>query len=248
MDKAVVLAVDDDPEVLRLISAALSVEGFTVLTASSIKEFWEKDAKLEIDIYIVDITLPDGSGFNVIKELRAITNRGVIVLSGRGSETDHVVGLELGADDYVTKPFRLRELAARVNSVLRRSSAMALKGTPSHLRSATAEPSPPSALPLAEYTFGAYHLSLSARRLWGAGMVEIKLTTAEFDLLIALLKRRNQVLSRDQIMNAVKGREWESYDRAVDGIVSRLRKKIPAPHKDPDYIRTVHGMGYSFIS
>ncbi len=242
-----ILAVDDEPEILALISTALSAEGFEVVTAGTVAEFWRRYSECNAEICIVDITLPDGNGFNLVKELRRRSDCGILVLSGRESETDHVVGLEIGADDYVTKPFRLRELAARVSAVHRRcSSASAGSLVPSGR--SQPEPEAPSSGSPADFTFDDYKISLAARRLWGPGMVEIELTTAEFNLLAALVRRRKQVLSRDQIMNAIKGRDWESYDRAVDGLVSRLRKKIPPRDAEPQYIRTVHGIGYSFIA
>lgn len=243
-----VLAVDDEPGVLSLISTALSSEGFDVVTAGSVAEFWRRDADCDADIYLVDITLPDGNGFNIVKELRRTTSRGILVLSGRGSETDHVVGLEIGADDYINKPFRLRELAARVNAVYRRSStsSMSTAATPSGSEPTGSVASAPEAE--ADIIFDDYQISLSGRRLWGPGKVEIDLTTAEFNLLAALVKRRKQVLSREQIMSEMKGGEGESHDRAVDGLVSRLRKKIPPRDSGPPYIRTVHGVGYSFIA
>lgn len=237
-----VLAVDDEPEILALIEAALGNEGFTIVTAGSVSEFWLRKAECTPDIYLVDVALPDGSGFNLVKEIRRLSSGGILVLSGRSSETDHVVGLEIGADDYITKPFRLRELAARVNAVLRRTGGTGLgPGT------ALSQHDPPQTL-LFDFAFDGYRLSLQSRQLWGPGSVEIPLTTAEFDLLVALVTRRNQVLTRDQIMTAIKGREWESYDRAVDGLVSRLRKKIPTHGDVSPYIRTVHGVGYSFVA
>jgi two-component system torCAD operon response regulator TorR len=239
-----ILAVDDEVEVLNLLETALSSEGFSVVTAGTIAEFWLRDAAVDADLYIVDLTLPDGNGFSVIRELRRRGDRGIIILTGRGDETDQVLGLELGADDYVTKPFRLRELTARVNAVLRRTQG----------RSAAAAAAPPVApAPQAQPTlrvdheFDGYQVILAARQLLSPEGAEIYLTTAEFDLLSALLQRRGQVLNRDQIMNAIKGRDWESYDRVVDGIVSRLRRKIPVLGARSHYIRTVHGVGYSFV-
>lgn len=247
MNAPCVLVVDDEPEVLTLIRAALGAEGFNVVTAGSVAEFWQKNTECAPDIYIVDVSLPDGSGFNVVKEIRKTSNCGILVLSGRSSETDHVVGLEIGADDYVTKPFRLRELAARVSAVYRRSSAMSLVADASPVQGAAGTQLPTVATSI-DFTFDDYRISLSARQVWGPGMALVDLTTAEFDLLIALITRRKQVLSRDQIMNAIRGRDWDSYDRAIDGLVSRLRKKIPPTHNAPPYIRTVHGIGYSFIA
>lgn len=239
-----ILAVDDEPAILALISTAMENEGFEVVTAGSVAEFWRRNAECDVDFYIIDITLPDGSGFNLVKKLRETSECGILMLSGRGSETDHVVGLEIGADDYVTKPFRLRELSARVNAIHRRASSRKQPPQAEHLPPANAD----AADKTIDFTFDGYRISLSARRLWGPGMVEIQLTTAEFEILAAFVKRRNQVLTRDQLMNAVKGRAWESYDRAVDGLISRLRKKIPPNDTGAQYIRTVHGIGYSFIA
>lgn len=238
-----ILAVDDDTSVLELIATSLEAEGYRVVTASTISEFWQRSSECDPDVYVLDLTLPDGSGFNLIKGIRQTSDRGIVVISGRDSETDHVVGLEIGADDYVTKPFRLRELAARVNAVYRRSS----ENTRELVRP-QAEPQPSTVKPTMDFGFDGYWISLAFRQVWGPGMAEIDLTTGEFELLVALLKRRGQVLNRDQIMNAIKGRDWESYDRAVDGLVSRLRKKIPVQDRNSHYIRTVHGVGYSFAA
>ncbi|MBC7738685.1 MAG: response regulator transcription factor [Candidatus Saccharibacteria bacterium] len=238
--KAKILAVDDEPEILALVEAALENEGFDVFTALSVSDFRNLNAEHTFDIYLIDVGLPDGSGFSLVKELRKGSDAGILLLTGRSSETDQVVGLEIGADDYVTKPFRLRELAARVNAVYRRS---AVQTDASPAQPDRVEPPEFSGI---DFTFDGYKLSMSGRRLWGPDGAEIVLTTAEFDLLAALLKRRGQVLDRDQLMNAMKGRDWESYDRAIDGLVSRLRRKIPAINRATHYVRTVHGVGYSF--
>lgn len=239
-----VLVVDDQQDILELLETALSAEGYRVVTTASVRDFWAEHARVAADVFIVDLTLPDGNGFAIIRELRRKTDAGIIILSGRGDETDHVLGLELGADDYVTKPFRVRELTARVNAVLRRVS-QAEHAT----QSAAAAPSANSAAapaPQVDVEFDGYRLSYGGRQLWAPDGTEVELTTSEFDLLSALTQRRGQVLNRDQIMNAIKGRDWESYDRVVDGIVSRLRRKIPVVGRKSHYIRTVHGVGYSF--
>ncbi len=235
--KPKVLAVDDEEAILSLLDASLSDEGYEVLTARTVEEFRKLNAQNKIDVFLIDVGLTDGNGFSLVKELRQSSKAGIIVLTGRASETDQVVGLEIGADDYVTKPFRIRELAARINAVHRRTSAR------QELDIARAEPA--TAQPM-DYSFDGYKLSTGARRLWDVEGREIVLTTAEFDLLSALLRRRGQVLDRDQLMNAMKGRDWESYDRAIDGLVSRLRHKLPASNPSAHFIRTVHGIGYSF--
>lgn len=236
-----VLAVDDEDAILSLLDVSLSYEGYDVLTATTVAKFRKLTAENEVDIFLIDVGLTDGNGFSLVKELRQSSKAGIIMLSGRTSETDHVVGLEIGADDYVTKPFRVRELAARINAVYRRTAARRQETAIStDVRPAQSEG------PSVDYSFDGYKLSTSARRIWGAQGQEIVLTTAEFDLLSALLRRRGQVLDRDQLMNALKGRDWESYDRAIDGLISRLRHKLPASNPSAHFIRTVHGVGYSF--
>lgn len=237
--KPLVLAVDDEPGILELLRHALEFEGYSVLTTTTVAEFRILHAQNDVSIFIVDVALPDGNGFALVKELRQTTTGGIILLTGRDSETDQVVGLEIGADDYVTKPFRVRELSARVNAVYRRTSMN---------QTAPTLP-PPVVAPMGsavDFEFDDYQLSITSRRLWHKDNGEIVLTTAEFDLLHALLRRRGQVLDRDQLLNAIKGREWESYDRAIDGLISRLRRKLPAGGRVTHYIRTVHGIGYSF--
>lgn len=239
--KPLILAVDDESGILELLRASLEIEGYDVLTTTTAAEFRILHAANDVAVCLVDLTLPDGNGFALVKELRLTCDRGIIILTGRASETDHVVGLEIGADDYVTKPFRVRELIARVNAVYRRTNMP---------KAAAADPSRDFSKPRStvDFEFDQYQLLVSERRLCHKISGEIVLTTAEFDLLLALLRRRGQVLDRDQLMNAIKGREWESYDRAIDGLVSRLRRKLPAEGRATHYIRTVHGIGYSFAA
>jgi two-component system torCAD operon response regulator TorR len=236
--KPVVLVLDDEPGIRTLLTTALEEAGYEVLTAASVREFEELAEKRHVDVYLVDVGLPDGNGFSLVRDLRPKTDSGIILLTGRDNETDHVVGLELGADDYVTKPFRPRELCARVGAVYRRTGRS---------RGAGPEETPDDDLMAsADHSFEGYRVYLSARRVLDDQGNDVDLTTAEFELLAALLRSRGQVLSRDQIMAQIKGREWESYDRAIDGLVSRLRRKLPAHDRPGHFIRTVHGVGYSF--
>jgi two-component system torCAD operon response regulator TorR len=238
VSKPRILAVDDEPAILELLAIALEREGYGIDRVGTVGEFREHCRQDVYDLFIIDLTLPDGNGLNLIREIRPMTAAGIIILTGRGEETDQVVGLEIGADDYVTKPFRPRELAARVNALYRRTAGQ---------RSATASPVEPVANgPTVDHEFDGYKVSCSARRVWTEQGEEILLTTAEFSVLVALLERRGRVLSRDQIMTLAKGRDWESYDRAIDGLVSRLRKKLPNPKGSGHYIRTVHNVGYVF--
>jgi two-component system OmpR family response regulator len=239
--KPVVLIVEDEADIASLLANALESEGYEVLSAGTTAEFKGVIADTWIDLFLLDVTLPDGSGLGLglVKGIRRVSEVGVILITGRADEVDQVVGLEIGADDYIAKPFRLRELRARVNSVHRRT------------RSHRYNPALPAAMANgagrgAALTFGEWRLYPAARRLTDAEDREVHLTTAEFDLLAALLRNRNRVLTRDQIMNAVKGQDWASYDRVVDGLVSRLRGKLPVDCKTEHFIKTVRGVGYMF--
>jgi len=235
-----VLLLDDDDQIAKLLDDALSEDGCDVLIARTIATFRQLQAEQRFDIYIVDLGLPDGNGLTLIQELAQDPSCGVIILSGRAAETDRVVGLEIGADDYITKPFRIREVLARLHALLRR--------TKQH-RDVSAQPVAASETRASSggvIDFDGYTLDLGSRLFYAPDGGEISLTTAEFNLLAALLRHRGHVLSRDQLMNAIKGRDWESHDRAVDSLVSRLRHKVPAPQGRSHYIRTVHGIGYAF--
>jgi len=235
-----ILLLDDDDQISRLLDDALSEDGCDVLIATSIARFRQLQAGQRFDIYIVDLGLPDGNGLSLIQELAQDPSCGVIILSGRAAETDRVVGLEIGADDYITKPFRVREVLARVHALLRRTTKH--RDTPPQpVADSEAQGSSGGVI-----DFDGYKLDLDARLFFAPDKSEITLTTAEFNLLAALLRHRGHVLSRDQLMNEIKGRDWESHDRAVDGLVSRLRHKVPVPEGRSHYIRTVHGIGYAF--
>lgn len=245
MSKPRILIVDDETAILELLETILGREGFDVKGVTTARDFRLLLEQENFDLFIVDLTLPDGNGLNLIRELRAITQAGVIVLTGRETELDQVLGLEIGADDYITKPFRQRELTARVNAVLRRTSAvhrivptLPTVSAPAPVRIAQNQ--------LIDHEFDGYKVSASSRQIWNPDGEELELTTAEFSVLLALLECRGRVISRDQIMTLAKGRDWESYDRAIDGLVSRLRRKIPKLGGSTHYIRTVHGIGYIF--
>lgn len=240
MEKPSILALDDEQEMLEVLETALVREGYSFAGATNIGAFQTRLAERDYDIFIVDLTLPDGNGLNVVRDLRGQSNAGIIILTGRGGEIDHVLGLEIGADDYVTKPFRPRELAARVNAVHRRTSLRKpLMVQEAPLRATSVAPSA-----TVDHEFDGYKVSSVARLVWAPDGSEIELTTAEFSVLLALLACRGRVLSRDQIMTFAKGREWESYDRVIDGLVSRLRRKLPRRSEGSHFIRTVHGIGY----
>lgn len=233
-----VLVVDDDEEIGALLRRYLSGQGLRVEVlgdAASLRERIERDAP---DLVLLDLGLPDEDGLSVMRDLQR-HQVPVIIVSGRGDSVERVVGLELGADDYVTKPFDLRELLARIRSVLRRS---ALRGAAAPAQAVAK----PGAAPAFE--FGGFRLEPDARRLLAADGRDVALTTGEFDLLYALVQRPNLVLSRDQLMNSVHGREAGPYDRAIDVQIGRLRRKIEADPAHPHLIKSVRGAGYLFAA
>lgn len=226
-----VMVIDDDTSVLRLIETALRDEGFTVHSGETVAWARQEIEKRPVDLCIIDLDLPDGSGMSLVQALRKRDGPGIIILTGRSDEVDQIRGLELGADDYVVKPFRLGELRARVHAVLRRSRPGAT------VNGHGAAP---------DHTFGGYSVHLGARQVIDAAGNEVILTPMEFDALTAFLHNPNAVLSRDQLMTAIRGRDWTSYDRSIDGLVSRLRAKLPAPEGARPFIATIYGVGYRF--
>ncbi|MBP2303186.1 two-component system torCAD operon response regulator TorR [Azospirillum picis] len=201
-------------------------EGYRVSTASDAKSLRLLLAREKVDLVLLDIRLPDQDGLSLIRDLRAESNLPVIFVTGRDDEIDRVVGLELGADDYVTKPFSPRELLARVRTVLRRSSDSSRVGQ--------------------QRQFAGWTVDLTQRSLTSPRGEEVRLTRGEFDLLAALLRHPGQVLSRDVLLDAVSHRDVGPNDRTVDVLVARLRRKIEVDPADPQLIVTEHGIGYRF--
>ena len=222
------LVVDDDREIRDLLSMYFREQGFDVAT---VKDGTEMDSWLaanSTDLVILDLMLPGEDGLSLAHRLRADYKLPIVMISARGEEVDRIVGLEVGADDYVPKPFNPRELLARVRAVLRRSS-------------------PEAAKPHADMAcqFGPYRLDIEQRILM-KGADEVDLSRAEFDLLHVLVEHPNRVLSRDSIMDLLSGRERDPFDRSIDVRVTRLRHKIEEDPTRPRYIRTVWGVGYQF--
>ena len=227
-----VVVVDDDPEIGLLLSRYLSGQGLRVSVAGSGAGLRETMRGLPVDVVLLDLGLPDEDGLSLMRWLRGHWHGPVIIISGRGESVERVVGLELGADDYVTKPFDLRELLARIRSVLRR-----------------VQPAPVASPPApAGFEFDGMRLDPQARRLARADGSEVTLTAGEFDLLLAMVERPNQVLSRDRLMNAVHGRDAGPYDRSIDVQVGRLRRKLEDDPANPKLIKSVRGSGYFFAA
>jgi DNA-binding response OmpR family regulator len=225
------LVVDDDSEVQDLLRRYFAREGFKVTTAGNGGEMRASLARDSIDLVLLDLGLPGEDGFVLTRQLRSGWNGAVIIITGRGESVDRVVGLELGADDYVTKPFELRELLARVRSVLRRSTAAHEQGR---------DESP--------FRFSGFLLDPLARTLCDPSGEEVPLTTGEYGLLRVFLDHPNKVLSRDDLMDRIHGRAAGPYDRAIDVQIGRLRRKIEANPAQPELIKSVRGAGYVFAS
>jgi len=227
-----ILILDDDPAIREEIREAFVNENFCVYEAGSEAQLRDQVSMHDIDLYLLDLGLPDSQGLSLAAELRAQTSAGVIVVTGRSSEMDRVLGLELGADDYLTKPFSVRELVARANSVLRR------------LESQSHETVPESE----KRIFDGWTLNTAARYLSDPSGTEIKLTSAEYNLLYAFISNTQRVLSRDQLIEKVYGSNWAGYDRNIDGLISRLRRKLKRPKNETELIKTVRGVGYMFTT
>lgn len=229
-----ILCVDDEEEIRILLGRYLGQHGMRVSLAASGSDMRRFIAEGGVDMVLLDLGLPGDDGLSLMRYLREQWNGAVIIVSGRGDAVDRVVGLELGADDYVTKPFDLRELLARVRSVLRRLEAG--RGT-----------APATDQPRRIAVFAGFRFDLVARTLHDGAGACIDLTSGEFELLRAFVQQPNQVLSRDVLMNSIHGREAGPYDRAIDMQIGRLRRKIEADPERPALIKSVRGAGYLFV-
>lgn len=224
------LVVDDEPELRGLLAEYFSRQGFAVRCAADAAEARTLIAAARPALVLLDVHMPGETGLTLARSLReAHPGLGIVMLTTAGEAVDRIVGLELGADDYLAKPFELRELLARVRAVLRRL--------------ATA-PAVPDAR---RVRFGSCTLDLDQRRLLGADAAEIEITAAEFDLLALFARHPNRPLNRDQIMEQAHQRGWDVFDRSIDLRVMRLRRKIEAVPDKPEVLKTVRGVGYMFV-
>jgi two-component system OmpR family response regulator len=228
-----ILAVDDDPAMRELIADYLGNHGFRISTVADGRAMARIIDESIVDLVILDLKLAEEDGLELVRELRARSDLPIIVITGhRRDEVDRIVGLELGADDYLTKPFNLRELLARVRAVLRRAEA-------DHA-------APPADSKSAKYRFAGWELNLRMRRLTSPTGNPVELTVGEFSLLTAFLRAPQQVLSRDQLLAASHVHDDEVYDRSVDVQILRLRRKLEADPSAPELIKTERGVGYVF--
>jgi len=225
------LVVDDDQDIVDILKRYFTGQGFEVAVAADGVAMREVIDSQYIDVVLLDLGLPGEDGFSLTRYLRERWRGALIIVTGRGDSIDRVVGLELGADDYVTKPFDLRELLARVRSVLRRASEAATSNASSAQD---------------VVRFGGFRLNVGSRELTDPTGRAIPLTTGEYDLLGAFLTNPNRVLSRDDLMNRVHGRDAGPFDRAIDVQIGRLRRKMETDPALPALIKSVRGAGYIF--
>ncbi len=224
-----ILIVDDDREIRTLLADYLDANACKTLTAADGTEMRNILATTRVDLIVLDLTLPGEDGLTLCRNLRAHSSLPVVMLTARGSALDRILGLEMGADDYLPKPFEPRELLARIRSVLRRTQAL-----PPNLE-------PPEADCL---RFAGWLLDLTARHLVNPQDVVVALSGAEFRLLKVFLEHPNRVLNRDQLLNLTQGRDADPFDRSIDLMISRLRQKLGEDARSPQIIKTVRNEGY----
>ena len=224
-----ILIVDDDPEIRQLLVDYLLRNGFEAVPAASGREMAQMLERHAIDLVVLDLMLPDADGLTLCRDLRSRSSLPVLMLSARGEEADRILGIEMGADDYLVKPFSPRELLARIKSILRRTRAL-----PPNLRPETQRC----------LVFAGWQLDTATRVLTSPAAVATPLSGAEFRLLRILLDHPNRVLNRDQLVELIHGREAGPYDRAIDVQVSRLRQRLHDDWREARLIKTVRGEGY----
>jgi len=228
-----VLIVDDDREIRDLLSRFLSANGCRVSVARDEREMRKSLAESAIDLIVLDVMLPGKDGFTACRELRASSNVPIIMLTAAGEDTDRIVGLELGADDYMQKPFNPRELLARMRALLRRAASTLRRPDEQNGK---------------HLHFSGWTLDVGRRQLLSPEGTMVTLSTGEFDLLLAFLEHPQRILTRDQLLDLARGRSPVPFDRSIDVQVSRLRRKIEADPRSPKIIATVRGDGYMLAS
>jgi two-component system, OmpR family, response regulator len=230
-----ILIIDDDPEIRQLLRTCFEREGYRVSEAGDASTARAALAKGGVSLVTLDLTLGSDDGLSLAREIRAGRDVPIVMVSGKGDAVDRIVGLELGADDYISKPFNLREVLARVRAVLRRRETGPATSQVSEVKHEV-------------FRFGGWTLDVTSRELKDASGVVRDLTTGEFNLLELFVRRPHRVLSRDEIMDLLKGHDYSPLDRSIDALVSRLRKKIDDDATKPAQIKSVRGVGYMLSS
>lgn len=242
--KETLLIVDDDLRLQQLLSDYLAEQGYATSAVGSGEAMDRWLDEHHPDLIILDLMLPGEDGLSLTRRLRSNGNTPIIILSARGEEVDRIIGLEVGADDYLAKPFNPRELLARIRAVLRRGSQEEATPAESSQSRLTAEGQQATSSGLLS-KFGEFTLDLEGRVLWHNG-IEVMLTSGEMALLVALVEHPNRVLSREQLMDMINSGEHDPFDRSIDVRITRLRRKIEDGSAKPRFIRTVWGEGYRF--
>jgi DNA-binding response OmpR family regulator len=233
-DEKRILVCDDEEEVREMLGEYLTRRGFGVVLAANAEGLRAALAESALDLIVLDINMPGESGLSVLKSLQLEDSPPVVMLTAASDVVDRIIGLELGADDYLGKPVDLRELEARIKAVLRRKIDR------------KDEPAPEGAAARKRFRFGKAWLDLEAAKLTGQEGEEIPLTSMEFNLLCLFARNRGHVLNRDQILEGAHDRSWDPFDRSIDIRISRIRRKIEANPQKPTVIRTVRGIGYIY--
>ena len=237
MSGSKILIVEDDPAVFRLLQTYLQREGYVILHAETVASMRRIAESTQVSLVLLDVGLPDEDGWSALKWLRARSDIPIIMLTGKAEMTDKVVGLELGADDYLAKPFELRELLARIRTIQRRTEKAAA--------AAVALPAAPEIN--GKVAFACWVLDPASHLVKSQDGETLHLTQAEFRILALLARNPNVVVPRDDLMTAAAGRDWDPFDRSVDVHISNLRKKLDLDPALPSLIRTVRGAGYMFV-
>lgn len=234
-DSSRILIVEDEPASLNLLASYFEAENYVVYKAKDGEVASKILATNTIDVVLLDIKLPGIDGLSLTRDIRAKSDVGIILVTHKSDDVDRIVGLELGADDYVTKPYNIRELFARVKNLLQRVKANPMSAASGFNKSRA-------------IVFGEWTLHLGRRLLTLEDGSSVKLTEGEFKLLTTLIDNAGSVLSRDQIMNSMQRREWFPSDRTIDVMITRIRKKLGDSRDAPKYINTAHGAGYVFVA
>ena len=235
MQKGIILSVDDDENLQIVTSQYLEDDGYKVITANDAKSALEKIETTSVDIILLDLILPDGEGLTLIPQFQSKSNAGIIVVSGKSDTTEKIICLEMGADDYLTKPFEMRELSARIKAVSRRSDAEPKESNKSTL----------DKVEKIKFCDG-WCLDRAQYQAYDPDNKVADLTTGEFKLLEALILSANRALSREHLFDLTRDGRFDAYDRAIDIQIARLRKKLKDDTKSPAIIKTVRGVGYMF--
>lgn len=244
MAKTTILVVDDEPAVRTLLRRCLESDGYAVVDTPCRAEALSAVRRGGIDLMTLDLNLAVESGIEIARSVRQVSDVPIIMVTGRGDVIDRVVGLEVGADDYIAKPFHLRELLARIHSVLRRTTGSRPDGTQVTATAPAAQPDKPA--PDESLEFAGFVARIATMELLDPTGAPVELTSGDFRLLLVFLEHPRRVLSREQIMDLVSGNAWSPLDRTIDNQVARLRKKIETVPGDPKLIKTVRGVGYTF--